>query len=81
MCESFEYEHRYKQELERKLRDQQKQSEEDSRWLAEEENNLVSVSSNAYCSCRLNRKLYSIDRSSIFLTKVAKFVFVRLSNY
>ncbi|CAG7731842.1 unnamed protein product [Allacma fusca] len=31
---------RYKYELEQKLREQQKQSEEDGRWLAEEENNL-----------------------------------------
>jgi hypothetical protein len=38
-----EVELRYKQELEHKLREQQKQSEEDSRWLAEEENNLVSL--------------------------------------
>lgn len=40
-----EVELRYKQ-LEDKLREQQKQSEEDSRWLAEEESNLVSTSNN-----------------------------------
>lgn len=32
---------RYKHELEQKLRDQQIRSEEDGKWLAEEENNLV----------------------------------------
>ena len=32
---------RYKKELEQKLKEQQKQSEEDGRWLQEEENNLV----------------------------------------
>ena len=36
---------RYKYELEQKLREQQKQSEEDGRWLAEEENNLVGYAS------------------------------------
>ena len=40
--DNAELELRYKQEFEQKLRVQQKQSEEDSRWLAEEENNLVS---------------------------------------
>jgi len=42
--EGADVELRYKQELEHKLREQQKQSEEDSKWLAEEENNLVRLS-------------------------------------
>ncbi|ODM93769.1 Focal adhesion kinase 1 [Orchesella cincta] len=40
MVDGNELELRYKQELEHKLREQQKQSEEDGKWLAEEENNL-----------------------------------------
>jgi len=41
MVDGNDLELRYKQELEQKLREQQKQSEEDGKWLAEEENNLV----------------------------------------
>lgn len=54
--DSSDMELRYKQELEHKLREQQKQSEEDGRWLAEEENNLVSY------NCH---KLYLLGVSSV----------------
>lgn len=52
---------RYKQELEQKLRDQQKQSEEDGKWLAEEENNLVSWKEKAIISFHfLYMSLYKV---------------------